>query len=259
VTPVTQACRLPVAAYTALVVPLADIEMLKADDPEGGPPLPRRFLRHADEQSVVAVRAVQQAIATLPDADRSTHGVLAAPCQAGRIVSSRTLTQYAEGGGVTVSTHVVPQASLHSVAATISVGLGMHGPSLGVAGGPDAVREGLLVADALRDTPGVDGWWVVFTELAAEPALDTTGQTGLAADGSEDAFVHAVALLVLPARAVPVHSSTQLTPGWWLDADPLLTSDGRRGLQRQPHAAVAIDLATRIRGCLTSADLREAA
>jgi hypothetical protein len=210
VSSVHQPCRLPVVAYEPLEVPLADVDSLRAGpDPDGAPPLPKRFLRHADEQSVVAVRAVQRAIAAIPGINCSRHGVIAAPCQAGRIASSRTLSQYAAGGGVTVSTHIVPQASLHALAAAVSVGLGMHGPSLGVGGGPQALQEGLLTAAALVDTPGVDGWWLVASELVGEPRIDAEGK----AVHASDATVEAVALLIDPACI------TGQLPQWWLRID----------------------------------------
>ncbi|MBL6713676.1 MAG: hypothetical protein ISQ07_09845 [Pirellulales bacterium] len=207
-----QPCRLPVVAFESLAVPLADVGPLRsAADPNGSPPLPKRFLRHADEQSVVAVRAVQQAVSAQGGLDCRSHGVIAAPCQAGRIASSRTLSQYATGGGVTVSTHIVPQSSMHAVAAAVSVGLGMHGPSLGVGGGVTAVAEGLLTAAAFADTPGVDGWWLVASELRGEPRLTADGE---AADTAY-AVVEAVALFIAPAEA------SAHTPRWWL---PVATS-----------------------------------
>jgi len=199
-----------VVAYEPLAVPLADVDSLRAArDAEGAPLLPKRFLRHADEQSVVAVRAVQRVIAAIPGIDCSRHGVIAAPCQAGRIASSRTLSQYAAGGGVTVSTHVVPQASLHALAAAVSVGLGMHGPSLGVGGGPQALQEGLLTAAALVDTPGVDGWWLVASEVVGEPRIDSEGK---ALDAS-DATIEAIAVLIRS------DAFTGNAPRWWLSVD----------------------------------------
>lgn len=216
-------------AFKAIEVPLAAVADLRAAaDPEGSPPLPKRFLRHADEQSVVAVRAVQEAIADLDGTDCRSHGVIAAPCQAGRIGSSRTLSQYAEGGGVTVSTHIVPQASLHALAAAVSVGLGMHGPSLGVGGGATALAEGLLTLTALADAPGVEGWWLVATQLVGEPLLDANGTPEEATSTSS---VEAVALLMASAAA---------TPQWWLDPASLEASDDR--------------LAAQVRSCLMTAD-----
>lgn len=237
-TSVHQPCRLPVVACEPLSVPLADVDGLRtASDHEGSPPLPKRFLRHADEQSVVAVRAVQRAIAAIPGVDCSQHGVIAAPCQAGRIASSQTLSKYATGGGVTVSTHIVPQASLHSLAAAVSVGLGMHGPSLGVGGGPQALHEGLLTAAALVDTPGVNGWWLVASELVGEPHLNADGQ----ARDARSARVEAVALLVSPP------SAAASSPRWWVPVDGSLAT-----LQAASVVAAVHQL-------LTTAAAREAA
>ena len=59
-----------------------------AASPPGCPALPPHFLRHSDEHTVVAVRAVLAAIAGLPKPvafDRC--GIVAAPCQAGRIAA----------------------------------------------------------------------------------------------------------------------------------------------------------------------------
>ena len=225
-------CRLPVVAFQAIEVPLAAVADLRAvPDPEGSPPLPKRFLRHADEHSVLAVRAVQETIADIAGINCRGHGVIAAPCQAGRIGSSRTLTQYAEGGGATVSPHIVPQASLHAMAAAVSVGLGMHGPSLGVGGGATALAEGLLTLAALVDAPNVEAWWLVGTQFVGEPLLDATGEP----KGDTDVTsVEAVALLITPTATAAV------PPQWWLDPASLPASDER--------------LAAQVRACLMDAD-----
>ena len=229
-TSVHQPCRLPVVAFLSRAVPLADVEPLRtAADPAGSPPLSKRFLRHADEQSVVAVRAVQQAVAAGSETDISHDGVIAAPCQAGRIASSQTLSKYATGGGVTVSTRIVPQASLHAVAAVVSVGLGMHGPSLGVGGGPEAVVEGLLTAAALADTPGVTGWWLIASQLHAEPHLDAAGQP----DESRHTVVEAVAM-----RIAAANTAAAVSPRWWFSLDER-HSNPRHSPPSQPASLAA--------------------
>lgn len=147
--------------------------------PPGCPTLPPRFLRHADEHTVVGMHAVLAALATHPaPAPIQSHGIVAAPCQAGRLAGAKTLVAYAAGGGVAVSPHVVPQCSLHSVAGAVSVALGMHGPQLGVGGGPEALGEGLLVAASLlagRGDSACTGVWLVATEWDEEPSLDSAG------------------------------------------------------------------------------------
>jgi hypothetical protein len=233
---VHQPCRLPVVAQCVMEVPLAAVvDVRSAADPDNSPPLPKRFLRHADEQSVVAVRAVQQSIATIDGLSCREHGVIAAPCRLGRAASSRTLSKYAEGGGVTVSTHIVPQASLHAMAAAVSVGLGMHGPSLGVGGGVEALSDGLLTLAALANTPGVDGWWLVGTQVSFEPTLDTEGEPVQAEGVAAKATVEALALLVANPK-----SSLARRARAWLDLSASVQTDGR--------------LADRIHRCLVATE-----
>jgi hypothetical protein len=146
--------------------------------PAGAPAIPNRFLRHADEHTVVGLHAVLAALAAGPSQpDLSRHAVVAAPCQSGRLAAARTLAQLPAGGAVTVSPHVVPQCSLHSVAGAVSVALGMHGPHLGVGGGPDALAEGLLAATTLllHGDPECTAAWLVATDWDEEPALDPVG------------------------------------------------------------------------------------
>lgn len=171
--------------------------------PAGAPPLPARFLRQCDEHTVVAVHAVLEAIAAAarpPCCDR--HAVVAAPCQSGRITAARTLVQFSAGGGVTVSPHVVPQCSLHSAAGAVSVALGMHGPHIGVGGGPDALAEGLWTGLSLltleAQATGCDGAWVIFSAWDTEPVIDASG----AAEG--DPLCRALALLLEPDAAAPL-------------------------------------------------------
>lgn len=168
--------------------------------PEGSPPLPSRFLRHCDEQTVVGIHAVLAAIANLPAERRAyeRHGVVAASCQAGRLVTASSLAKLRPHGAVSISPHIVPQCSLHSVAGAVSVALGMHGPNVGIGGGPDAVAEGLFTAVSLVRPGGgadADGVWLIASDWAAEPAVDATG----AAIG--DPVCRALALLVEPAAA----------------------------------------------------------
>jgi hypothetical protein len=146
--------------------------------PAGGPALPPRFLRHADEHTVVGLHAVLEALAAgPPQPELARHAVVAAACQPGRLAAARSLALLEAGGAATVSPHVVPQCSLHSVAGAVSVALGMHGPHLGVGGGPDALAEGLFAATTLlaHGDPGCTAAWLVATEWHEEPALDPAG------------------------------------------------------------------------------------
>ncbi len=149
--------------------------------PEGGPALPPRFLRHADEHTVVGVHAVLDAIVASDSSSLSSlehHAVVAAPCQSGRLITARALAALPTGGASVVGPHIVPQCSLHSVAGAVSVALAMHGPHLGVGGGSESLGEGLLAAMTLLmngSDPACRAVWLVATEWDKEPLLDSTG------------------------------------------------------------------------------------
>lgn len=186
-----------IVGHAACAARLSEIAALRdAAGPAGAPALPPRFLRHCDEQTVVGIHAVLRAIAALPSG-RGVGGdaVVAASCQAGRIMAAKSLALLKTGGAVTVSTHIVPQASLHSVAGAVSVALGMHGPHLGVSGGADALAEGLLAAITLAADAGAPRVWLVVSEWDDEPTLDATGAA------TDDPVCRALALAIEPGSA----------------------------------------------------------
>ena len=153
-------------------------ELAKQPAPFGGPALPPRFLRHADEQTVIGMRAVLQTLAeaAVDATDLRRDAVVAASCQAGQPTAARTMVALKQQGPVGVTPHVVPQCSLHSPASAVSVGLGMHGPTIGVGGGPAAIAEGLLAASTLAMSPALTqpaaAIWLVITGWDTAPALD---------------------------------------------------------------------------------------
>lgn len=170
-----------IVAHALVEARLSEIPGLR-DAPAipGSPTLPPRFLRHCDEQTVVGMHAVLRGLAATgrPLEAFARHAVVAAPCHAGRFMAARSLAGLRQGGPVMVSTHVVPQGSLHSLAGAVSVGLGLHGPHIGVSGGPDALAEGLLAAASLLRAGTADettGVWLVATAWDAEPPLDAEG------------------------------------------------------------------------------------
>lgn len=170
-----------IVAHALVEARLSEIAGLR-DTPAipGSPTLPPRFLRHCDEQTVVGMHAVLRGLTATsrPLKAFARHAVVAAPCHAGRFMAARSLAGLRQGGPVMVSTHVVPQGSLHSLAGAVSVGLGLHGPHIGVSGGPDALAEGLLAAASLLQARTADettGVWLVATAWDAEPPLDAEG------------------------------------------------------------------------------------
>ncbi len=203
----------PVAVHATVTCRAAGIGVLREASVPGAPPLPPRFLRHADEHTVVGIRAVQAAMAALgqsPGNPRSgasdRFAVVAAPCGAGRPGSARTLVNLREGGPVTVSPHVVPQCSLHALASAVSVGLRIHGPNIGVGGGPEALSEAFVTALSLLDEPGVEGCWLVLTAWDEEPVLDDRG------DVPGDAVCRGVALALDRAATGSLRLSLRTVP-----------------------------------------------
>jgi len=198
--------------------------------PSGAPPLPHRFLRHCDEQTVVGMRAVLEAIARHPEPRPSfdVFGVVAAPCNAGRIAAAHTLSQLETGGAVVVSPHIVPQGSLHALASAVSVALGMHGPNIGISGGPQALSEGLFTALSLLHAPfasGIEacaGIWLVVTAWDEEPQLDAAGRP------ETDPLCRAVAIAL--SRDVEAATTLSLEP---------IDATSRRGCD-VPDAAAAL-------------------
>ena len=169
-----------VGSHALVEATLADIPGLRESAvPQGVPALPHRFLRHCDEQTVVGLRAVITAIASIaePRPSFTDYGVVAAPCQSGRIATAQSLAMLRTAGGVAVSPHIVPQCSLHSVAGAVSVALGMHGPNIGVSGGRHAVSEGVFTSlSLLAANASLPGVWLVVSGWTQEPALDDSGK-----------------------------------------------------------------------------------
>jgi hypothetical protein len=217
-----------IVAHSTVEASLARIAQLR-DDPGArdaagqptGPQLARRFLRHCDEHTVVGMAAVLEAICRMPagSTDFSRWGVLAAPCLAGRLMSAETLSQLHKTGATAVSPHIIPQCSLHAMASAVSVGLGMHGPNIGVGGGPQAVAEGLVTALTLLDDPGVPGIWLVLTQWDEEPIPDGEG-------GATGAAVCRGTALALMARdATAGRSAAGLTLSLRIPSGPLSSAN----------------------------------
>jgi hypothetical protein len=213
----------PVAVHANVTCHAAGVAVLREGSVPGAPLLPPRFLRHADEHTVVGIRAVQEAMAALglrqgssPAGATDRFAIVAAPCGAGRPASARTLVSLRDGGPVTVSPHVVPQCSLHAVASAVSVGLRIHGPNIGVGGGPEALSEAFITALSLLAEPGVEGCWLVLTAWDEEPALDDRGNT------PADAVCRGVALALDRAAAGSLELSLRVEPSLTVidDASP---------------------------------------
>jgi hypothetical protein len=160
----------------------ADLPALrKSPGTLGVEPLPNGLLRHVDEQTVVAVAAVLEAIRAsgMGPSGFGRWSVLAAPRFLGRAKFEKAFPQYREEGGWGVSPHLVPGHSLHSPSGTISQVLHAHGPNLGIGGTPGGERQALLVAATWLDAGWSEGVWLVVTSRDPE----ATGEVAISEPG----------------------------------------------------------------------------
>jgi hypothetical protein len=143
------------------------------------PPLPANFLKHADEQTVVGLFAVFHAIQNhgLAGADFKHWAVVAAPRFFGRAILAAALRRFALEGAWGVSPHLIPHRSQHSLSGTISQALGIHGPNLGVGGGPSSALEAALIAATFVTKQDAPGLWFVLTAWDPEPIVSEAAAT----------------------------------------------------------------------------------
>lgn len=172
-----------------------------------GVELSGHFLKHADEQTIVALLAIRKATDRygIDPRQLAGWGIIAAPRYIGRLTGANVLYKFPRGGTSAVAPHIVAQCSLHSVSGAASIALGMHGPNLGVGGGDWAIADGLTAALTLFETARVPGLWLLLTEFDAEPMPDEEGRP------LNDPTCHAVALALVPG--VAGDSQLTLRPG----------------------------------------------
>lgn len=168
-----------VTASGSVAIPIDDMPALrKAPGPADGPTIPGSLLRHADDHTVLAMSAVLQAMAQRAgDATQSDWGVIVAPRYPGRLAVSSHLDRFLQQGPSSVSPLIIPTMSLHAAAGSVSLGLGLHGPSYGVGGGPGNLAQALLAGmAALGRDPLVPGLWVVATGWSPEAVPGPKGK-----------------------------------------------------------------------------------
>ena len=169
---------LGLSAWGTARADLAEAAALRKQLPSWAPEDARgHFLKHADEQTIVAVAAVDRAIrgASLDMGKLRDWSIVAAPRFIGRLAGVTTLQRFSRGGGPAISPHVIPQHSLHSVSGALSILLASRRPNLGVGGGADSLAEGLLAAVTLPRSEAQAGMWLIATAWDPEPVIDLQG------------------------------------------------------------------------------------
>jgi hypothetical protein len=167
-----------VVAHARLRVPWSGVAELRRQPlplPAGEPPA--SLLKHAEEQTVVALAALAHAIRNhgLEATDFSDWAVLAAPRYPGRAALVPALARFRVEGAWGMSPHVIPHRSLHSLSGTVSHVLKTHGPNFGVAGSPGSCAELFLNAGALLASGQAPAVWVFPTRIEPECELDANG------------------------------------------------------------------------------------
>jgi hypothetical protein len=169
--------------------------------PEGWDRVPPSLLRYSDEQTIVGVAAVFEAVARMggDPARFEGWGAVAAPRYLGRANLALALRRFDAEGVWGTSPHLIPHFALHSPSGTISLALGLHGPNLGVGGGLHSAAEGFMAALTWLATGCVPGAWLVLSGWS--PELRPAPAGGPAPAG--ECLAVALALVAGPAAGRP--------------------------------------------------------
>ena len=171
-------------------------------------PLPNNFLKHADEQTVLALAAVLRAIDDFQMGEETFRdwGIVAAPHFFGRATLVSALQRFAAEGAWGLSPHFIPHKSQHAVSGTISQALKVHGPNFGAGGGPGGPVDALLAGAALLEGNGLPGVWVVMTGYDPEFIPDEDGKP------QAEITCHGVAMALVGARSGWAGSRIKFVP-----------------------------------------------
>ncbi len=201
-TPEPFACS--VRAFGIVQAPPAMIAALrKKPAPAGDAAVFGAALKYADDQTVVSLAAVLQAIhdGGLASEDFTNWGVVAGPSFLGREALATSFKRFKRQGAVGVSPLLIPYLSQHAVAGTISIPLRIHGPNLGVCGDRGSLVQALLSGITLQREHDLPGVWVLASEWNPEPIMSP----------GQDTLCRAVALALHPANATGCGFELRLT------------------------------------------------
>jgi hypothetical protein len=136
----------------------------------GAQKLAASVLQHAEDQTILALRTVLDAIDEPYRHDRAfaSWGVIAAPMFFGRLANAQAAQRFRDEGPWGVSPHLIPNLSLHGLSGTISQFLKIHGPNFGVGGGSNCAPEVFLLAAGLLAGGSLPGLWVILTGHESE-------------------------------------------------------------------------------------------
>jgi hypothetical protein len=131
--------------------------------------LPASFLKHAEDQTVVAMMAVLRVLEDKSWQARSfaDWGVIAAPNFFGRAIDAQTIERFHQEGAWGVSPHLIPHQSLHALSGTISQALKIYGPNFGIGGGANSAPDAFLIAASML-CDALPGLWLILASHESE-------------------------------------------------------------------------------------------
>jgi hypothetical protein len=220
-----------IAGFSTMSVrPSAIAPLRQVSSPIPDKPFPPAFLKHADEQTVLGLTAIVDAIHQyrLSDWCFTDWAVVAAPRFFGRVALATALQRFALEGAWGISPHLIPHRSMHALSGTISQALRIHGPNFGVGGGCESASEMMLCVATLLADSQLPGAWVVLTGWDPEPVLQRPTGSVRVESNSLPSACNALALALVPSNRAPhgpalviSHSDPQGQTNGWHDAGPL--------------------------------------
>jgi len=170
--------ELAIVARSTARLTLAELASLRKQPPASfAPKLSPLFLKHSDEQTLAAMAALHQARVDfgLDSVDFGPWAIVSISRYMGRAAFATLRDRYSVDGAWGVSVQVIPHRTMHSVSGTISLGLGIHGPAIGVNGGIDADNTGLLSLACIMSRGAWQGVWLVCSHWSPEATVDQKG------------------------------------------------------------------------------------
>jgi len=130
------------------------------------------LLKQADEQSLVTLRAFCNLFQRWPELRRPdpNWGLVVAPRVPGRKRVIESIGKFREQGAWSISPHIIPHCTLHSLAGLLSQVLDLHGPNIGTGGKPGCEGEAFAVAGTWLAAERLPGLWLVLTGWDRESA-----------------------------------------------------------------------------------------
>ena len=203
-------------------------------------------VKNADEQSLVALVALSEAIAQSPMERADEWGVIAAPRFFGRTRCAEMVRKFREQGAWSASPHIIPQCMLHSLSGLLSQAFGIHGPNIGAGGSRGGEREALLAAFGWISAGRLPGVWLVLTSWDSESPAYSDGVCTALAVGLQSSAAGLPKLRLLTsgnAGNVPPFSleslGEELSAGWSRSARWEMGHMGSLSLEPAGRAAAA--------------------